>query len=52
MLDPDAPTASKPAKADWIHLGVSNVKGSDLVSGAFHPTSINGDIFVGEFIYL
>ena len=33
MLDPDAPSAANPIMADWLHLGLINIKATTLRNG-------------------
>ena len=51
MLDPDAPSRSNPITADWLHMGLMNVKGEDLVKGIdFNRKnkSIENNIFMSK----
>ena len=51
MLDLDAPSRSNPIAADWLHVGLMNVKGEDLVTGIdFNRKnkSIDNNIFMSK----
>ncbi|XP_028391462.1 protein D2-like [Dendronephthya gigantea] len=41
MIDPDAPSATDPKCRSWLHLMLSDVKGSDLKNG-ISPNGITG----------
>jgi len=45
MLDPDAPSKNNPIYADWLHLGLINVKGSRLLNKGIDINEENDDFF-------